>query len=40
MADQPLTPAEASDRLARTIFLLAVGGALAFVSLVAIFVLR
>ena len=37
MADQPLTPAEASDRLARTIFLLAVGGALAFVSL---FVLR
>jgi len=36
----PLTDAEASDRLARTVFFLTTGGAVAFVALVVVFVLR
>jgi hypothetical protein len=36
----PPSDAAASHRLARTVFLLTTGGALAFVALVVIFVLR
>jgi hypothetical protein len=36
----PRSPKEASDALARTVFVLATTGALAFVALVIIFVLR
>lgn len=39
MAHPTLSDAEASDRLARTVFILTTAGALAFVALVVIFVL-